>query len=709
MAEDLVSTLRYELSNSDAIALDGFGILRRLSLLVNDAQDHPDQGHFAQELVLRALAVRGEFGPAERILAGLVRRQGLFPYLDQESLGFADSVALELNKPYNLEGDIVFHAAQTRIYDLLLSGQNVVLSAPTSFGKSLIIDAMIATGKYENIVVVVPTIALIDETRRRLFEKFGSTYKIITHLGQAPRAKNIYVFTQERVVEFSSFGSIDFFVIDEFYKLDPRSDPERAGLLNEAFYRLLQTRAQFYLLGPSIQGLPEGLPAKFECVFVRTDYATVVSEVHRVQSTRLDRSAQLVGLCNALQEPTLVYCASPASARRVATALVAGSVGTIKPELEGVVNWVGEEFDPEWVFVKALERGIGIHHGRMPRALAQYVVRAFNEGLLDYLICTSTLIEGVNTKAKNVVIYDNKIARKNFDFFTFNNIKGRSGRMGVHYIGSVYLFNDPPQEDFPDIEVPLLTQGDSASNSLLIQLDEVDLTESAKERLSAFRDEEQLPLAVLRENRGIDPESQVTLARDIRSQLELYAPLLTWKGSPSYDQLVVVCMLIWEYLVEGSGMRAGVASGKQLAFRLNRFRSNPNLRVFIQREVAENDDPDEGVEGALEFVRYWATYNFPRYLMAIDRIQRSVLGTAGIQPGDYRGFAVQLENCFVPAGIAALDEYGIPIQVGQKISDSLGNPDNLDTALERLRQLSVEELDLSPFERELVVNTQRYV
>ena len=30
------------------------------------------------------------------------------------------------------------------------------------------------------------------------------------------------------------------------------------------------------------------------------------------------------------------------------------------------------------------------------------------------MVCTSTLIEGVNTKAKNVIVYDNKIAKKKF-------------------------------------------------------------------------------------------------------------------------------------------------------------------------------------------------------------------------------------------------------------------------------------------------------
>ena len=63
---------------------------------------------------------------------------------------------------------------------------------------------------------------------------------------------------------------------------------------------------------------------------------------------------------------------------------------------------------------------------------------------LPILICTSTLIEGVNTAAKSVLIYDKAIANRNYDFFTFSNIRGRAGRLGQHHVGKVYLSTDLP-------------------------------------------------------------------------------------------------------------------------------------------------------------------------------------------------------------------------------------------------------------------------
>jgi replicative superfamily II helicase len=113
-----------------------------------------------------------------------------------------------------------------------------------------VIDALIASGKYQRIALVVPTIALIDETRKRL-SRFSDRFKIVTHASQPadPERGTIYVLTQERVIERADLDHLDLFVIDEFYKLDPSGGgADRAAILNHAFYKLLKTAHQFYLL-----------------------------------------------------------------------------------------------------------------------------------------------------------------------------------------------------------------------------------------------------------------------------------------------------------------------------------------------------------------------------------------------------------------------------------------------------------------------------
>ena len=89
---------------------------------------------------------------------------------------------------------LTLHREQSKLLRLLLEGKNLAISAPTSFGKSFVIDAFIAIKRPKNIVIIVPTIALTDETRRRIYKKFSSEYKIITTSDVEISDKNIFIF-----------------------------------------------------------------------------------------------------------------------------------------------------------------------------------------------------------------------------------------------------------------------------------------------------------------------------------------------------------------------------------------------------------------------------------------------------------------------------------------------------------------------------------
>jgi len=444
------------------------------------------------------------------------------------------------------------------------------------------------------------------------------------------------------------------------------------------------------------------LPAEIRHQFIKTDYKTVVCEMRKVDP-KDDDIAELVTLCKTLKDPTLIFCRSPQRARDVAQALLDGGVGSPREQLQDAVDWVAQEYHPRWLFGRALAQGIGLHHGQLPRTLGQYVVKAFNEGDVQFLVCTSTLIEGVNTKAKNVVVFDNQIARRKYDFFTYNNILGRSGRMFQHFIGHVYVFRTPPAEHLPLIDVPVFTQPDEAPESLLIQIDAQDLGAHGERKIADLVGQEDVDLSALRESRGVDPRAMVRLARAIREHAGEWWPLLRWNGMPRSAELKLVCRLIWDYLMPDRRMRAGVVSGAQLAFRIERLRHQGSASGLIRSAIASGEeDPNDAVENTIEFLRYWANFNFPKYLMAVDRVQRAVFKKMNRAAGNYEYFAGQIENWFLDPAIMALDEYGISIQVGQKLQPLLNPQGDLDTAISRLRTLDLAPLQLSRFERSLV-------
>lgn len=704
----MTSNLMSRVASPEAITEDPFSILKELASAVNHSTVERFEDREVQKMVLYALENRSCFGQYTAILDSLLRARGLYPYLEKNELSGKELLSYEAHRPSGLE-EIVFHQEQSEVYLRLMAGENVVLSAPTSFGKSLVVDALVASQKYQNIAVIVPTIALIDEIRRRLSSRFGESYKVITHASQSVESRNIYVMTQERILDFDEMPKLDLFVIDEFYKLDPRRDADRSFLLNQTFYKLLKTKAQFYMLGPSIERIPESFSTALRSTFISTPYATVVTEQIRIESNKKDALEKLVSLCGELYESTLIYCASPASARRVAAALIASRMLEASAEVDAASEWVSENYHPDWIVAKAMSYGVGVHHGKIPRALSQYAVRAFNEGKLKFLVCTSTLIEGVNTKAKNVVIYDNRVATKKFDFFTFNNIRGRSGRMFQHYVGKVYLFNAPPQDDLPFVDVPLINQNSSTPDSLLVQLEETDLSDGSRARMAELKENTDLSMDLIKSNSGIDPGAQLKLAAEIRSNGSKYFPLLRWTGFPEYEQLETVCTLIWNFFVQESRM-GGVYSAKQLTFRIDRLRKARSVKKLILSELAQQESPDAdaAVEDVLDFVRTWASFHFPRYLMALDRIQREIFMPWIGSSGDYSAYAANVENLFSSSGLVALDEYGIPLQVAEKISGNLGEHSTVDGAIAGLRNIRMKDLEkLSAFEKELVVNAQQ--
>lgn len=705
----LASSLFQRLSSDENVADDPFRFVSDLCLLVNRVGSTGD----SHEILLRAYEKKQLFGEHGAVLDGLIRSVGLFPYLDPDSLSLADFIAYEVHRPDQMGASIVFHRAQAHVYQLLMAGENIALSAPTSFGKSLVIDAVIASRKFKNIVIVVPTLALIDETRRRLVERFRSIFKVITHPSQAREERNIFVLTQERVLEEGDWSFVDFFVIDEFYKLSPgREDGQRSAMLNQAFYLLAKSNAQFYMLGPSISGITEQNHLNIELRFIHEPgYHTVATEIHRMRFGE-DEFETLVELCQDFDTPTIIFCRSPNRASEVARRLVSAGIGAdVDTEVE-MCKWIDNNFHSEWHFRQALANGIGVHHGRIPRSLGQYVVRSFNSGSLRFLVCTSTLIEGVNTRARNIVVFDNAINQEQIDLFTFNNIKGRSGRMFQHFVGHVYVFHDDPQTELPFVDVPVFSQSSDSADSLIVQFDEEDLTEESRERREEFQNQTDLSFAIIQENRGVDPSSQIDAARRIASESSSFKQGLAWNGIPTYQQLRQLSDLMWDHFDGRSLGRGSVLSPSQLTYLIWNLRDRLTTRQLILNQINNPQfptEPDIATTRVLDFIRLWATIHFPRLLRTLGNIQRDVLSRESLPTGNYDFFASQVESLFLNPAIVAIDEFGIPIEVGRKLAAAFSSDRDLDAAIAVLNNLDLQSTQLSEFERSLVEDAREYL
>jgi len=414
----------------------------------------------------------------------------------------------------------------------------------------------------------------------------------------------------------------------------------------------------------------------------------------------------LIELYQTLRDPTIIFCSSPKSAAEVAQALIP-SVALSKFIATDAANWVADNYHPDWHFVRGLRKGVGIYHGRIPRALAHYAVAAFNSGVIRFLVCASTLIDEVNIKDKNVIIYGDKINGRGVDFLPFHSGKVRSGGMGQHYIGHVQLFNRASSNPLPFAGIPVLSEPENTSPSLLRRNDDEDLTTRSKKKVEAFLKQELVDYETLRSNVGIDPQGQIEIAKEISGNLEKYVPMLKWRRMPNHAQLFGICDLIWKPF-RCSRFGAGSAvNAKQLGSKLIRLHDAPSTRVLIQEAFACCHDADEAVQQVLDFLNLWANFHFPQLLRALDRVQKDVLQKFGLRSGDYGEYAAKVENRFMAPSLVGLEEYGVPLEVALKLHRYLRPYSTVDDALANLRHLPLEKMNLSGFERAVVEDAQK--
>jgi Helicase conserved C-terminal domain/DEAD/DEAH box helicase len=723
-----VEALHEQLDEPGSLSEDPFALLRDVAhahaLAEAEAASPADEElRRARELIIRLVDRREELDQAVGLHDALLSKIGLYPYLRPDDLAGADLFAYEAHHPPGTFGEnFVWHREQAYAYALLLDGQNVVLSAPTSFGKSRVIDGVLASGKFPTVLLIVPTIALIDETRRRLSRLLGDSYKVVTHVGQETGPNTVYVLTQERVLEFEELPEVDLFVIDEFYKLAMEEDENgdidhRARLLNLAFFRLWRTGAQFYLLGPNIGAISPSTLSRLDCTWLNSWDTTVSVEViARLDDRDKDeRFFEVASECAGRSEPTLVYCSSPGGAEALALRVAEAGLGRPDQGADEAGRWMAGNYHPRWRAAKAIQGGVAVHHGQLPRALGQYAVAAFEREEVNFLICTPTLIEGVNTKAKNVVIYDQKIgAETPIDLFTYNNIRGRTGRMSAHISGRVYVFEEPPVPPLKEIDIPILSQSDEAPPELFLGLDEGDVAPGPRDRLEEMLAASEIDRSIFEESPTIGLEDQLKLGAAIEAMSPEDALTLSWGTAyPQSDEIRPIFELVFDDVLS-AGRKGrhpfGAISASQLVVWIDKLSRGSSVRSLLEEQVdyaeSEGHDPDDFILSVLKFLRSGLSFEAPRWLRAADAIQKVVLLRHGWKTGDYEPYIGRLENLFLAYPLAALDEYGVPVELIRKIAGEFEGIEEIDPLLDRFSAIDPDSLGLSAFETLMVRSAQ---
>lgn len=86
--------------------------------------------------------------------------------------------------------------------------------------------------------------------------------------------------------------------------------------------------------------------------------------------------------------------------------------------------------------------GIFSHHGNTPHGIRLSVEHAMRDDLVRFVVCTSTLAQGVNLPIRYLIVTSVYQGMERIKVRDFHNLIGRAGRAGMHTEGSI-LFADP--------------------------------------------------------------------------------------------------------------------------------------------------------------------------------------------------------------------------------------------------------------------------
>lgn len=398
----------------------------------------------------------------------------------------------KINNYFELKGKTIYYTDfQTKVFRLLSQGKDISFSAPTSAGKSFLLSNYVAKIMAEStektIIYVVPSKALINQVQKdflQIFLKYdiddvlilNSTSDILdTNLPEF--AKKIFVLTQERLgmlqANLKQNLDVDLLIVDEAQKV---ADGERGIKLETTISDLIYSNptTQKVFIAPHIEN-PQDLKTIFnvqsDMEYQKTSNSPVAQNKFLVDFSNKNVKVSLTSnelgdnlplfninldkkvpdtykrkkwvVENLIKnEPTLIYCNTPQDCRTIANSLNGMESRDLDKSVIETINFLKTHVHKDYYLIDLLKKGIAFHYGKIPIFVRLSIEELFKNKKIDVICCTSTILEGVNFPAKNLVLYKPKSGQtKEMEDLTFLNLIGRAGRLTKDFYGNIYCID----------------------------------------------------------------------------------------------------------------------------------------------------------------------------------------------------------------------------------------------------------------------------
>eukprot|EP00064_Thunnus_orientalis_P007166 superscaffoldBa00000781_g7185 len=391
--------------------------------------------------------------------------------------------------------------AQCLTVGQVLQGGNLVYSAPTSAGKTLVSELLMLKRVLETkrkALFILPFVSVAKEKMHYLqnvFEEAGvrvEGYMGSTSAAGGFMALDVAVCTIEkanslinRLIEEDSMGLLGMVVVDELHMVGDSGRGYLLELLLTKIRYIAQKRNASGSLSEGVQiiGMSATLPnlsllaSWLGAELYQTDYRPVPLQEHlKVGCSIYDRSLSvvrqftpalhikgdddhIVSLCYETVRDghsVLLFCPSKNWCEKLADSIArefynlrhTDCQGEAEPQpvcldQEGLVDVIAQlrrtpaGLDP--ILQRTVPWGVAFHHAGLTFDERDVLEGAFRHGMVRVLAATSTLSSGVNLPARRVIIRTPTFNGHLLDPLTYKQMAGRAGRKGVDTTGESVL------------------------------------------------------------------------------------------------------------------------------------------------------------------------------------------------------------------------------------------------------------------------------
>lgn len=392
---------------------------------------------------------------------------------------------------------------QKQIWDAMDTKVVLGISAPTSAGKSFVLLLKIVKKIIEDkidVLYIVPTLSLLNQVTEDFHDllkkmnlskcKISNTFTVTEK-----RDENyVYVMTQEKAIaafanEEKAFSRRMILVADEIQNIERiREDKdERSKILFDTLmeFRYKENVEQIIISGPRI----EEIDTLGENIFgIETeDISTTISPVLNLTYSicKIDKKYYLKQYCVLNSEPkseeiknidvisgygkklyndeyldyltyfisgigeneqNIIFAPTAQTARKVAEHLSEANNGAEKNE--DLIEYYRGTIHDNYSLCQTLGKGIAYHHGKLPMHVRRTLEKAIVSKQINNVVCTTTLMQGVNMPAQNIIIRNPHLYLKKTDTaaelsnYEMANLRGRAGRLLKDFIGRTYVLDE---------------------------------------------------------------------------------------------------------------------------------------------------------------------------------------------------------------------------------------------------------------------------